>query len=285
MNISNIKKWILKYKKQTIDSFRSLLVKLLLLTAMSILFIFLAKIVVESAIYLSYHTFLNFYDSDQNSTLVNMTSFVNQNSSDFVSIFVNIMLTLGLIIFSALSLSSAHDTLKQSEKQHKQFQDEQRIRDIEKRLEYFYIPADDIINNDRINKSHRNSIDGYSPSNDDGLKKIRKYSYLADKATYEAYETYLKSNCTKLKPITCQDKYKNDPMGFNKCEFRHGSCYNLYPRCEHNLDYCEHYEDCPPKDEAYIIIDNTKCKYYIDLKNKITTDIENYKNKLLRLKG
>ena len=47
----------------------------------------------------------------------------------------------GLIVFSALSLSSAQDALNQSQKQQKQLQNEQQIRDIEKRLELFYIPA------------------------------------------------------------------------------------------------------------------------------------------------
>jgi len=194
------------------------------------------------------------------------------------------MLTLGLIVFSALSLSSAQDALRQSEKQQKQFQDEQRIRDIEKRLEFFYIPADDIINNPRINKNHEQSINGVSAAGYDGLKKIRKYSYLANKETYEAYETYIISNCVKLKLITCNNKYENEKTGFDKCEFFDGSCYNMYPRCPHNLDRCEHYEECPSKDSVYIIIDNTKCKYYVDLKDKIAKDIEDYKNELLRLK-
>lgn len=248
-------------------------------------FLLMTILIVAVATFLSYFTLLPFvYDSNQNSTSLNMTSFVNQNSSDFVSIFVNTMLTLGLILFSALSLSSAQDALKQSEKQQKQFQDEQRIRDIEKRLEFFYIPADDIINNDRINKKPRDLINGVSAANYDGLKKIRKYSYLADKATYEAYETYIKSNCTKLKSVTCEDKSEKGYKGINNCEHE-TNCSKIPSLCQYNLNYCEHYNECPPKDNLNIIIDNTKCKYYIELKDKITTDIENYKNELLKLKG
>lgn len=76
--------------------------------------------------------------SNNNSTPIDITTFVNQNSSNLISIFTNSMLTTGLIIFSALSVFSAQRTLKQSHK-------EQQIRDIEKRLELFYIPAENIM--------------------------------------------------------------------------------------------------------------------------------------------
>jgi hypothetical protein len=145
INISNLKKWI-------IDNFLLAFVGFLLL----------ATIIVVVATFLSYFTLLPFvYYSDQKYTLINMTSFVNQNSSNFVSIFVNTMLTLGLIIFSALSLSSAQDTLKQSEKQQKQFQDEQKIRDIEKRLEFFYIPAQTIL---KIAEEYLNDPNNFAKS-------------------------------------------------------------------------------------------------------------------------
>lgn len=239
--------------------------------------------IVVAATVFSYYTYL-YLTIFQNFTLVNMTPFVNQNSSDFVSVFTNTMLTLGLIVFSALSLSSAQDALKQSQKQQKQFQNEQQIRDIEKRLEFFYIPADDIING-QLKRNHEQTIKGNPARSDlDGLKHLRKYSYLADKATYEAYETYIKSNCTKIKEITCQDKYNNKPKGFTECEDYKSGCHNQFNKCSHNLDYCKYYNECPPKDQSNIIIDNTKCKYYNELKDKITKDIEDYKNELLRLK-
>lgn len=215
-----------------------------------------------------------------------MTSFVNQNSSNFVSIFVNTMLTLGLIIFSSLSLSSAQDTLKQSEKQQKQLQDEQRIRDIEKRLEFFYIPADEILNNPQTNKSRDNTITGHpgnlykDPSYVIGLKHLRKYSYLANKTTFEAYEKYIQSNCTKMKEVTCQDKYNNKPKGFTECKNYKSGCYHQFDKCSHNLDYCEYYTECPTTNGS----DNTKCEYYTEFKKKIAEDIEYYKNELLRLK-
>ncbi|MGB9939335.1 hypothetical protein [Methanosarcina sp.] len=247
-------------------------------------FLFLTVVIVVLAILLSYFILLPFvYDSNQNCTLVNMTSFVNQNSSDFVSIFVNTMLTLGLIIFSALSLSSAQDALKQSEKQQKQLQDEQRIRDIEKRLEFFYIPAEDIING-KLKKNREQTINGWPPANYIGLKDLRKYSYLADKETYKAYETYIESNCRETKEITCQDKYSNKPKGFTVCEDYKSGCHYQYDKCPQNLDYCKHYSECPPKDQSGIIQDNTKCKYYVDLKKKIAKDIEDYKKELLNLK-
>jgi len=263
INISNFKKWI-------IDNFLLAFVGFLLLTT----------IIVVVATFLSYFTLLPFvHYSTQNYTLINITDFVNQNSSNFVSILVNTMLTLGLIIFSALSLSSAQDTLKQSEKQQKQLQDEQRIRDIEKRLELFYIPADDIINGND-NKNRKNTIEGNQPAGYKGLKEIRKYSYLANKTTFEAYEIYIKSNCTKIKEVTCQDKYTNKPKGFTECEDYKSGCHNQFNQCPHNLDYCEYYTECPATNGS----DNTKCEYYKELKNKIAEDIEYYKNELLRLK-
>jgi hypothetical protein len=187
------------------------------------------------------------------------------------------MLTLGLIVFSGLSLSSAQDTLKQSQK-------EQRIKDIENRLEKFYIPAEDIING-KLKKNHEQTINGWPPANYIGLKDLRKYSYLADKETYEVYETYIESNCEEIKEITCQDKYANKPKGFTVCEGYKSGCHFQYNKCPHNLNYCKYYNDCPPKDQSGIIQDNNKCKYYIDLKKKIEKDIEDYKNELLELKN
>lgn len=65
---------------------------------------------------------------------------------------------------------------------------EQQIRDIENRLEKFYIPAEEIINNSSINKNHKDTINGLQTANYDGLKHLKKYSYLANKTTFEAYE-------------------------------------------------------------------------------------------------
>ena len=228
------------------------------------------------ATFLSYFSFLVFSYSGQNCTFVDLPSFVNQNSSQFVSIFANTILTLGLVIFSALSLSSSKDALRQSKK-------EQQIKDIENRLEKFYIPVEDIING-KLKKNREQTINWWPPTNYIGLKDLRKYSYLADKETYKAYETYIESNCRETKEITCQDKYSNKPKGFTVCEDYKSGCHHQYDKCPHNLDYCKHYNECSPKDQSGIIQDNTKCKYYIDLKEKTAKDIEDYKNELLKLK-
>ncbi len=257
--MSNLKKWIT-------DNIRLAFVAFLLLTI----------IIVIVATLFSYSIVLLFDYSNQNCTLDNCTSFINQNSSSFVSIFANTMLTLALIIFSAFSLSSAQDALRQSKK-------EQQIKDIENRLEKFYIPVEDIING-KLKKNREQTINGWPPANYIGLKDLRKYSYLADNPTFEAYEKYTESNCIEIKEITCQDKYSNKPKGFTVCEDYKSGCHNQFDKCPHNLDYCEHYNECPTKDQSGIIQDNTKCEYYIDLKKKIAKDIENYKNELLILK-
>ncbi|WP_212556119.1 hypothetical protein, partial [Methanosarcina spelaei] len=69
---------------------------------------------------------------------------------------------------------------------------EQQIKDIENRLEKFYIPVEDIING-KLKKNHEQTINGWPPANYIGLKDLRKYSYLAEKETYKAYETYIES--------------------------------------------------------------------------------------------
>lgn len=196
INISNFKKWI-------IDNFLLAFVGFLLLTT----------IIVVVATLLSYFTLLPFvYYSNQNYTLVNMTSFVNQNSSNFVSIFVNTMLTLGLIVFSALSLSSAQDALKQSEKQQKQLQNEQIIRDIEKRLEFFYIPVQTILKiaeeylNDPNNFAKSIAIRKFKRGDEllsttreeraiiftvEKLKKVDQYRFLAKEKTCLSFIKYV----------------------------------------------------------------------------------------------
>lgn len=169
-------------------------------------FIILTVMIVVAAIFLSYILLLLLlplfiYDSSHNTTLLNMTSFVSQNSSDFVSIFVNTMLTLGLIFSSVLSLSSAQDALKQSKDQQTQFQNELRVRDIEKQLEEFYIPASDILN-DEGRKTHKQMIIGHRnnlgksdnkiPIIQIGLIEISKYQYLAKPNICKAFKEYIK---------------------------------------------------------------------------------------------
>jgi len=132
-------------------------------------------IIVLISMYLSAGILFSFnYFSNNNSTPIDITTFVNQNSSNLIGIFTNSLLTTGLIIFSALSVFSAQRTLKQSHK-------EQQIRDIEKRLELFYIPAENIMKvADEFLKNPRGSTKLY---------EITKYKrpHTTLETTYEEY--------------------------------------------------------------------------------------------------
>lgn len=177
-----------------------------------VVFLLLTTIIVVVATFLSYYTILFINDSNQNCTNVNMTYFVNQNSPNFVNTFANTLLTLGIIIFSALSLSSAQEALKQSHEQQEQFQNEQRIRDIEKRLELFYIPAQNalkisagfLINpkdsaksveifkykrpNTSSSQTHEEAADVYAVEK---LKEIEQYRFLAKYDTCRSFKKYV----------------------------------------------------------------------------------------------
>jgi hypothetical protein len=157
----------------------------------------------------SYGIVLIFDYSNQNCTLDNYTSFINQNSSDFVSIFVTTMLTLGLIVFSGLSLSSAQDALRQSKK-------EQQIRNIENRLEMFYMPAQSTLkvavefSKDTIHftkwtnevssyqrENHKQSTNGEEGANAyvaEKLKEVEKYRFLAKEKTCRSLIKFLYEN-------------------------------------------------------------------------------------------
>jgi hypothetical protein len=144
--------------------------------------------------------------SNQNCTPANITTFINQNSSGLIGIFTNSLLTTGLIIFSALSVYSAQRTLKQS-------QNEQQTREIEKRLELFYIPAQNIMKvadeyiknpagNDNKLKIERYQKRGYEYSGMppqqkavlytvENLKEIERYRFLATKVTCKLFSEFL----------------------------------------------------------------------------------------------
>ena len=161
---------------------------------------------------------------NQNCTPVDMTSFVNQNSSNLIGIFTNSLLTTGLVIFSAFSVLSAQRTLKQSQKGYQQLQKEQQIRDIERRLELFYIPAENIM---KVADEYRKNPENLARKNEmikykrpitlmsttheeaavmytvDKLKEIGQYRYLATKETCIlftkcVYEEESSKNCTDL---------------------------------------------------------------------------------------
>jgi hypothetical protein len=179
-------------------------------------------------------------------------------------------------------------SIELSEEAIKQSRKEQQIRDIEHRLEKFYIPADDIINLKHRNRN--NTINGFKRNTDgqfvQGLQHLRKYSYLADKTTYESYDKYMSTGCTKLKSITCRDKYGE----FHNCEHHEGNCHNQYELCQYNLEFCAHNPDREKsvnnkrKDNTRCTFDNSNCKYINDLKNAIIEDVQRYKEKLSELK-
>jgi hypothetical protein len=245
---------------------------------------------------LAVHDAMSRYEN--NSTLAGMHVATETNLLIF-------FVTLAYVILTLILVTETKKTVIQSKK-------EQQIRDIENRLEKFYIPADDIMNNQLNNikytilNGHISSPTGVVPS-EIGLKQINQYNYLADKKTYKAYDIYFKTGCTTAKNDTC--KLNNV---FNKCNHKNDTftgeletgeplimeyslkyCKYRDLKCPYNLNYCEYNPECEKyqpdkvkKDTTYLncTSDNTKCKYYIELKEKITTDIENYKEELLRLK-
>jgi hypothetical protein len=166
----------------------------------------IATLIVLISAYLSAGILFSFnYFSSNNSTPIGINTFINQNSSGLIGIFTNSLLTTGLIIFSALSVFSAQRTLKQSQR-------EQQIRDIEKRLELFYIPAENIMtvaDEYMKNPSDTNyyKIIDYEPrrfKNQDAsneelairyvsakLKEIKQFRYLATRETCKLFKRYL----------------------------------------------------------------------------------------------
>lgn len=130
----------------------------------------------------------------------------------------------------------------QSQKQQKQFHDEQRIRDIEKRLELFYMPAQSIMKvadeyirdpNNIINVTKINNYEkrGYEftnmPSEERAsiyavkkLEKIEQYRYLAKEKTCKLFTKYLyeeESNENRLELSNCiQTDIRNYLVEFNK---------------------------------------------------------------------
>lgn len=214
-------------------------------------------------------------------------SIYNNNSTKaemHISVANNLLLSAITFVYVLLTWNLA----TQSKESIAQSRKEQQIRDIENRLEKFYIPADDIIN---LKHKHReNTVNGYKRNTDgrfvQGLQDLRKYSYLADKKTYEAYEKYMSTNCTKLKSTTCRDKYGE----FHYCEHHEYNCHEQWETCTYNLEYCEYHPDHGKtdnnkrKDHTKCTVDNANCKNINHLKKEIVRDIENYKNELLRLK-
>lgn len=264
-----ISKYIKKIKNNWIVKLIKLLIGLaVILILTQFIFILLIKLIPHS--FVQYAMSAN----NDNSTIAEMHISVADNLLLFA-------ITCVYAIFTWYLVSESKKAIAQSKR-------EQHIRDIENRLEKFYIPADDIIN--LKNRHKERTINGFKRNTDNqfvqGLQHLRKYSYLADKATYEAYEKYMSTECTKPKSTTCMDKYGE----FHYCDHHEYNCHNQWSTCKYNLEYCEYNPDCEKtddskrKDHTKCTLENSNCKYIKDLKNKITKDIEDYKNELLRLK-
>lgn len=225
-------------------------------------------------------TTLKFYGYD--TTLADMHISIANNLLMTSITFIYVLLTVALV-------TQSKEQVAQSKLEVAQTRKEQQIRDIENRLEKFYIPADEIINRHVHKKSHDETVHGYQGGRNDsgyviGLKHLRKYSYLADKKTYDAYEKYIMYICETRKTITCKDMYR-DFKDYH-CTNRKDNCIERnWGNCPTNYDKCEHFDKCPTKDQNNIIINNTECEYYKILKGAITQDIKKYKEKLSELKG
>lgn len=224
-------------------------------------------------------TTLKFYG--YNATLADMHISIANNLLMTTVTFVYVLLTVALVKQSKEQV--AHSKLEVA-----QLQKEQQKRDIENLLEKFYIPADEIINRPVHKKSHDETVNGYQGGRNDsgyvmGLKHLRKYSYLADKNTYDAYEKYITFICKTRKTVTCKDMYR-DFKDYH-CTDRSGKCKENWVNCLTNYDICENFGKCSEKDTNDIIINNTECEYYKILKDAITQDIKKYKEKLSELKG
>ncbi len=122
------------------------------------------------------------------------------------------------------------------------------------------MPADAILNTPIAQKRIKIAINGIKGDSDrefvdfkkygaiDGFKSLNNYSYLADNATYEAYNLYVNSMCG---------------VPFDQRELQ--------------KSVCEFESECAGKD-------NINCEYYKNLKSKIIEDIEYYKGELFSLK-
>lgn len=222
------------------------------------------------------------------STLAEMhISAANNLLITFVTL-LYVLLTVVLVTQSKEAVIQSKEAVIQSKEAIAQSKKEQQIRDIENRLEKFYIPADEIINHPISKKSRNDTIHGHQGGLKDsgyviGLKHLRKYSYLADKTTYDTYEKYINNICESRKSITCRDMYR-DFNDYN-CKDKSGNCIEInWAKCKNNIDRCEHFSECPTKDQDNIIINNTECKNYKRLKDAITEDIKKYKKRLSELK-
>ena len=173
---------------------------------------------------------------NNNSTLAGMHTTTATNLIIAVVTFLYVLLTGALVTQSKEAVAKANVAIEKSEEAIAQSKKEQQIRDIEHRLEKFYIPADDILNG-KDKKGRNNTIEGNLEAKYKGLKQIRKYSYLAETATYEAYEKYIKSNCDYPKLTTCKDKFST--FNYRECESYtkdRDNCFYNYTKCSANLE-------------------------------------------------
>lgn len=237
------------------------------------LFVFLLILIMYVAPYLYGKYILSLYKD--NLTAAGMHITIGTNLIIAAVTYYYVLLTKDLVTQSEKAVTQSKNAVAQSRK-------EQQIRDIENRLEKFYIPAEEIING-QLKENHEQTINGGPHgSGVPGLKQLRKYSYLADKTTYEAYEKYIMITCESIKSITCVGMYRD--VEDYKCVRENRDCKRKWNKCDENLEKCEHFIECPTKDQDNIIINNAECKYYKILKKRITEDIINYKEDLFILK-
>lgn len=122
-----------------------------------------------------------------NSTMAAMHLDVANNLLMFLTTFAYVILTLFLVYETTNTVKESRNAIDQSKK-------EQKIRDIENKLEKFYIPTYNILTSPS-KYSHYYTIEGDPEKPYIGLREIRKYNYLADEKTYNLFETYVQSIC------------------------------------------------------------------------------------------
>ena len=213
-------------------------------------------------------------------TLYNYNSTKVEMHATIAGNFLIFFITVAYVIITYFLVIQNQEAIEQSK-------NEQRLRDIEKRLENFYIPLKDKLDFLAHDDEWTRKFTNQSNLNNH-LQDINKYSYLADEEAYKKYEKYITSRCSELKSTTCDDQFKannKDILIYHNCDFYNSSykegfpCWIFFNSCEHNYNIlCDKYDSCKKKE-------NTICKYNTDLKKQVIEDIESYKKKIRELKN
>ncbi len=131
---------------------------------------------------------------NNNSTLAGIYVTIASNLLIAFVTFLYVLLTASLVIQSREAITKSNESIEQSKK-------EQQIRDIENRLEKFYLPAIDIIKENKhepynVYSGYRENIGSakdpeYKKSK--GFNNIKQYRYLAKAGTLEKFESILET--------------------------------------------------------------------------------------------